>query len=136
MPVFDLTSTWLHAGTRPDWLETTGVGRFHLDTAGARFERHHHDDHEMWFIVSGKCMVESEGVRSYVQAGDLVVTQAGATHDVVELYETVEGLFIETGTPHPTSGGHLYADESDRGGHDVPVLPLPADFPARLPANR
>jgi mannose-6-phosphate isomerase-like protein (cupin superfamily) len=131
VPVIDLTSTWLHAETSPDWLTLTGVGRFHLDVTGARFDRHHHAHHELWYIVSGKGLVETEGDRRYVQAGDLVMTRAGETHDFVEIYESIDGLFIEMGLPDGTAGGHLYADDADRGGHTVAALPLPTDFPNR-----
>jgi mannose-6-phosphate isomerase-like protein (cupin superfamily) len=131
MPVVDLTSTWVNPDTRPDWLGVTAVGRFHLGTDGARFERHHHKDHELWYIVRGKARVSTEGVESYVQAGDLVLTQAGETHDFVALYESVDGLFIETGLPDGGTPGHLYEATTDQGGHNVPVLPLPADFPVR-----
>jgi mannose-6-phosphate isomerase-like protein (cupin superfamily) len=131
VPVMDLTTTWLHPGTRPDWLETTAVGRFRLEMVGARFERHHHSDHELWFIVAGKGKVLTDGVEQYVQAGDLVITRAGDSHDFIEIYETIDGLFIETGHPDGGTPGHLYADDAARGGHDVPFLPEPADFPAR-----
>jgi mannose-6-phosphate isomerase-like protein (cupin superfamily) len=127
----DLTTTWLHPGSRPDWLETAAVGRFHLDVSGARFERHHHTDHELWFIVSGKAKVVTDGSEHYVQAGDLVITQAGDTHDFIELYESIDGLFVETGQPDAGTPGHLYTDDRDRGGHEVLVAAVPADFPKR-----
>ena len=136
MPVMDLTTTWLNPDSRPDWLETTAVGRFHLDVTGARFERHHHTDHELWFIVAGKGKVVTDGSEHYVQAGDLVITRAGDSHDFIEVYESIDGLFIETGQPTAGTPGHLYEDDADRGGHDVLVVPIPADFPTRAVNER
>ncbi|MGX5682693.1 AraC family ligand binding domain-containing protein [Schumannella luteola] len=125
MPVFE-PGTWLNPDTRPDWCEIGSIGRFAVPLEGGRFERHHHDDHEVWLIWEGKAKILVDGEERYVQAGDIVLTQAGDIHDIVEVYETVRGFFLESG--HPAGGriGHL-----DGVAHDVPGLPVPADFPVR-----
>ena len=131
MPILDTSEGWWNPETRPDWLAVTAVGRFSVAIDGARFERHHHDDHELWLIHAGKAKILTDGLEHYVQAGDVVLTQAGDSHDFLEVYERIEGFFVETGYPKAGRVGHLYRDAADAEGHDVPALPLPADFPAR-----
>ncbi|MGA1836586.1 AraC family ligand binding domain-containing protein [Herbiconiux sp. 11R-BC] len=130
MPVYE-PGTWLNPDNRPEWCEIGTVGRFAVPVEGGRFDRHHHDDHEIWFISAGKAKILTDGAERYVQAGDIVVTQAGDTHDVVEVYESITGFFTETGHPAGGRTGHLHASEQDAAGHAVPARPLPADFPAR-----
>lgn len=125
MPVIQ-PGSWLNPENRPPWCEIGSVGRFVVPTEGGRFERHRHDDHEVWLISEGKGKIFVDGHDCYVQAGDIVLTRARDVHDVVEVYETLRGFFVESG--HPAGGriGHL-----DGVPHDVPALPLPADFPER-----
>lgn len=122
---------WLHPGDRPEWCATTAAGRFAVPLDGGRFERHHHDDDELWFVAAGKARILVGAEHHYVQAGDIVLTRAGDTHDVVEVYEPLHGFFVETGHPAGGAPGHLYRDPADAAGHDVPSHPVPADFPAR-----
>ena len=96
MPVFP-PGAWINPDSRPAWCEVTGPGGSPCPVDGGRFERHHHDDHEIWFISEGKANVLADGAEHYVQAGDIVLTQAGDTHDVVEVYEDLRGFFVETG---------------------------------------
>jgi mannose-6-phosphate isomerase-like protein (cupin superfamily) len=125
MPVIP-PGSWLHPDDRPDWCEIGTVGRFTVSVDGGRFERHHHDDHELWFISEGKAKILVDGAERYVQTGDIVLTRAGDVHDIVEVYETVRGFFSETGLPQGGRIGHL-----EGTAHDVPALPVPADFPTR-----
>ena len=130
MPIIE-PGNWLNPDNRPEWAEIATIGRFAVAPEGGRFDRHFHDDHEVWFIWEGKGKVFLEGAERYVQAGDIVLTRAGDTHDIVEVYETLRGFFTETGHPAGGRTGHLHASDDDTAGHDVPALPLPADFPAR-----
>lgn len=125
MPIIE-PGSWLNPDTRPSWCEIGSIGRFAVPVEGGRFERHHHDDHEVWMIWEGKGKIFIEGGERYVQAGDIVLTQAGDVHDIVEVYETLRGFFMESGLPAGGRIGHL-----DGVAHDVPGLPLPADFPTR-----
>ena len=128
MPVFP-TGTWLNPDNRPEWAQIATIGRFAIGLEGGRFDQHFHDDHEIWFIREGKAKILTDGEERYVQSGDIILTQAGDTHDFLEVYEPVTGFFTETG--HPAGGrvGHLHASDADAAGHDVPARPLPADFP-------
>ena len=130
MPVLP-PGTWLNPDSRPPWCEVTAAGRFAVPRDGGRFDRHHHDDHELWFIADGKAKVLTDGAEHYVQAGDIVLTRAGDSHDVVEVYEDLRGFFVETGHPSGGRGGHLHTTDLDAAGHDVSALDVPADFPVR-----
>ncbi|WP_223693264.1 cupin domain-containing protein [Leifsonia poae] len=129
MPVFR-PGSWLNPESRPDGCGTATAGRFAVPLAGGRFDRHFHDDDELWFFTAGKAKILLDGSEQYVQAGDIVLSPAGAPHDIVEVYEEVRGFFSETG--HPVGGrvGHLHTSEEDAAGHVVPARPLPADFPS------
>ncbi|GAA0901104.1 hypothetical protein GCM10009557_77140 [Virgisporangium ochraceum] len=128
MPVFP-PGRWINPSDRPGWCAVAGAGRFAVPVHGGRFERHHHDDDEIWFISAGKARILVDGGERYVQAGDIVLTRAGDTHDVVEVYEALHGFFVETGLPAGGRVGHLYRDPADAAGHDVPRRPVPEDFP-------
>jgi mannose-6-phosphate isomerase-like protein (cupin superfamily) len=129
MPIYP-PGSWLNP-ENPAGDGTSTAGRFAIPFGGGRFDRHHHDDDELWFIATGKALMLVDGGEAYVQAGDIVLHPAGTPHDIVAVYEPVTGFFTETG--HPAGGrvGHLHADDAEAAGHDVPALPLPADFPAR-----
>ena len=131
MPVFDLTTGWVNPANRPPWSALSAVGRFRVPAGGGRFDRHYHRTDEIWLIDSGKAKVVTDGSEHYVQGGDVVVTQAGDTHDFVEVYEEVRGYFVEMGPPRPGQSGHLHRDPADAEGHAVPLRSEPADFPAR-----
>jgi mannose-6-phosphate isomerase-like protein (cupin superfamily) len=130
MPVLP-PGSWFGPHTRLDWCEVAAIGRFTVPVAGGRFDRHHHDDHEIWFIAAGKAKILTDGTEQYVQAGDIVLTRAGDDHDVVEVYEDLRGFFTETGHPGGGRTGHLHASAVEAAGHPVPAAPLPADFPPR-----
>jgi hypothetical protein len=62
-----------------------------------------------------------------------VCTPAGSAHDIVEIYEELEGFYLEEPIPQGGTVGHRHDDERDSGGHPIPLVPLPGDFP---PASR
>lgn len=125
MPIIE-PGSWVNPETRPSWCEIGAIGRFTVPVENGRFERHHHDDHEIWMIAAGRAKILVDGAEAYVQAGDIVLTRAGDVHDVIEVYETLSGFFTETGHPFGGRIGHL-----DGRAHDVPTRPLPSDFPVR-----
>ena len=125
MPIIP-PGSWLNPDNRPEWCEIGTIGRFTVAVEGGAFERHHHDDHEIWMFSEGKGKILVDGAEQYVQAGDIVLTRAGDIHDIVEVYETLRGFFTETGHPGGGRTGHL-----DGVSHPVPALPLPSDFPGR-----
>jgi len=118
--------SWLNPDTKPEWSAFTSAGRFAIPLDGGRFERHHHDEDELWFIIEGKGKIVVDGVEQYVQSGDIVVSRAGEAHDFVEVYEPVRGFFATAGLQEGGRFGHI-----DGVAHDVPASAVPADFPVR-----
>lgn len=130
MPIYP-TDDWLNETNRPEWCATTSAGRFTIPLVGARFDRHFHDEDEFWMISDGKAKIAVDDDERYVQAGDIVLTRAGDSHDFLEVYEEVRGFFVETGHPKIGPIVHQHASAEDAAGHDVLGLPLPEDFPVR-----
>jgi mannose-6-phosphate isomerase-like protein (cupin superfamily) len=114
---------------RPQWCEMSGIGVFRI-RPDATFDPHFHDYPEYWLIYEGKGKVSVGGETCYVQAGDVVCTPVGAVHDILEIYEELEGFYLEDRLPSDGRLGHLHRDERDSGGHPVPLVSLPHDFPA------
>ncbi len=73
--------------------------------------------------------MRTEGQEFYVKAGDIVCTNTGDEHDVLEVYEDLEAFWFEEPLPPGGRMGHLHRDEEKAKCHPVPGLPLPADFP-------
>jgi hypothetical protein len=130
MPVIRTTEKALHEGNRPPWCQVTSAGIFRIPLEGARFDRHYHDFHEYWLIFQGKAKVLSEGKEYYVKAGDILCTEVGQEHDILEIYEEIGGFWFEDPCPEGGRVGHLHRDEEKAKGHPVPALPVPADFPS------
>jgi mannose-6-phosphate isomerase-like protein (cupin superfamily) len=130
MPIYE-PGTWLGPDGRGESAGTITAGRFAIPLEGGRFDRHHHDDDELWFVTAGKGLLLVDGEKRYAQAGDIVLHPAGTDHDILAVYEPLAGFFTETGHPAGGRPGHLHRDEAQAAGHDVPALPVPADFPPR-----
>lgn len=116
------------ANNRPDWCELVGLGMFRMGP-DSRFDRHFHDSPEYWLFYKGQGKVSVGDETYYVQAGDVVATPAGSAHDIIEIYEDLEGFYFEEKVPEGGRIGHLYEDPSHADGHQVPLVPLPDDFP-------
>lgn len=129
MPVIRTVKKHLSSGNRPEWCDATSAGIFRVRTANGRFDCHYHDCHEYWLVFAGKAKIMSEGLASYVKAGDIVCTRAGDEHDVLEVYEDFAAYWFEDATPAGGRIGHLHRDADKAKGHPVPALPLPDDFP-------
>ena len=130
MPVIRTSQQNMNAGHRPDWCAMTAAGVFGVKRDGQRFDCHFHDCHEYWLIYKGKAKVLTEGKEYYVQPGDIVCTKTGDEHDFLEVYEDVAAFWFEDATPEGGRIGHLHRDEVKAKGHDVPMKPIPEDFPA------
>lgn len=129
MPVIHTSKTPLGSGNRPEWSTVTSAGIFRIPVKGGRFDRHYHDCDEYWLIFAGKAKVMSEGKEYYVKPGDIVCTQAGDEHDVLEVYEDLQAFWFEDATPEDGRIGHLHKDEAKKDGHTLPSKSLPNDFP-------
>lgn len=129
MPVIRTSEKPMGNGNRPEWSGVTGAGIFRIPTVGGRMDCHYHDCNEYWLIFKGKAKVLSEGIEYYVKPGDILCTAAGEEHDILEVYEDLEAFWFEDATPEGGRIGHLHKTEEKGKGHDVPALPVPADFP-------
>jgi mannose-6-phosphate isomerase-like protein (cupin superfamily) len=129
MPVIRTSEKPLGADNRPEWCDVTSAGIFWVSTQGGRFDCHYHDFEEYWLIYKGKAKVRTEGREFYVMKGDIVCTQAGDEHDVIEVYEDLEAFWFEGALPPGGRVGHLHRNEEKAKGHPVPALPLPENFP-------
>ena len=130
MPVIRTSDQPLEAGNRPEWCAVTSAGIFRLPAKSGSFDIHYHDCHEYWLIYKGKAKVMSEGKEFYVKPGDIVCTKAGDEHDIVEVYEELEGFWFEDATPPGGRIGHLHLTPEKAKGHAVPCRRLPKDFPS------
>ena len=130
MPVIRTTDREMGAGNRPEWSSVTSAGMFRVPAEGGQFDCHYHDCDEYWLIFRGKAKVLSEGRAYYVKPGDILCTKAGDEHDVLEVYEDLEGFWFEDATPPGGRIGHLHRDGEKAKGHAVARAPLPGDFPA------
>jgi mannose-6-phosphate isomerase-like protein (cupin superfamily) len=128
MTVVHLGEQPMGPNNRPGWCEVTGMGNFRI-REGAIFDRHFHDSPEYWLFYEGRAKVTVGDDAFYVQAGDVVCTPAGSSHDIVEIYEELEGFYLEERLPEDGSIGHQHRDEAESHGHAVPFVPLPDDFP-------
>lgn len=99
------------------------AGRFRI-VGGGRFDRHLHDDDEVWLISDGAATILLEGAEHVIHAGDIVRIPAGTVHDILAVHPEVAGFFVETGHPAPVSG-HRHERPEDAGGHEVPSTPEP-----------
>lgn len=129
MPVIRTSAKHMSQDNRPAWCGVTSAGIFGVSTAKGRFDNHYHDCHEYWLVFKGKAKVATEGQEFYVKPGDIVCTEAGQEHDVLEVYEDLEAFWFEDATPAGGRIGHLHRDAEKAKGHAVPCLPLPKDFP-------
>ena len=129
MPVIRTSEKQMAQDNRPTWSGVTSAGIFRVPTTNGRSDCHYHDCHEYWLIFQGKAKIMTEGQTSYVKAGDIVCTEAGEEHDVIEVYEDLEAFWFEEATPPGGRIGHLHRDADKAKGHPVPSLPLPEDFP-------
>jgi hypothetical protein len=116
---------WLNPQNRPDWCDIGSAGRFTISADGGRFDRHFHDAPELWFIGSGDALVAIGDESTCVGPGDIVLTPAGVVHDIVEMYAPVSGFFCHPFGDHV----HKHADPHDASGHEVLLVPRPADVP-------
>jgi len=108
----------LGSGNRPDWCDVTSAGIFKVPRDG-RFDCHYHDFEEYWLIFNGRAKIMSEDKMYIVEKGDIVCTAAGDEHDVIEVYEDLEGFWFEGPCPPGRRVGHLHKSPELAAGHVV-----------------
>jgi mannose-6-phosphate isomerase-like protein (cupin superfamily) len=127
-PIVNTLKQNMNSKNRPSWSTCTSAAVLKGVNSG-HFDRHYHDCNEYWLICKGKAKVWIDGKTYYVKDGDVVCLKAGLEHDILELYEPLVGYHFEDATPPGGHEGHLHKTDADAKGHDVPMLPVPADFP-------
>ena len=111
--------TELSLSDRPAWSDVTSAGSFRVERNG-RFDRHYHDCDEYWLLHQGSARIVV-GDHEYVAArGDIVCIPTGADHDILEIYEAIEGFWFEGPLAPEGKPGHLHRTEADAAGHLVP----------------
>src|SRR5439155_18333506 len=105
--ILNTRKTNMSAKNRPEWSKVTGAGVLKGVNSG-HFDRHYHDCNEYWMIVHGKAKVWVDGQSYYVRDGDIVCIRAGPEHDVLELYEKLDGFYMEDALAPGGKAGHLH----------------------------
>jgi mannose-6-phosphate isomerase-like protein (cupin superfamily) len=118
MNVVHLGERRLAADNRPSWCTVVGCGLFRI-RPDATFDRHFHDSPEYWLFYEGKAKVTVGHETYYVQAGDVVCTPAGSAHDIVEIYEELEGFYFEESITDGGVIGHQHEEEDDDDSRDT-----------------
>lgn len=131
MTVIRTAERILEPGNKPDWCQIARAGYFRLATEGGEHDCHYHDYNELYLICRGKAKIMNGGRDYFVQAGDIVCIEAGAEHDILEVYgdEDLELFWLYEPGPDTGRVGHLHRDPERGRPHAVPAKPLPANFP-------
>lgn len=81
---------------------------------GERAESHFHDAEEFWFPLKGKAKVMTEGKEYVVEQGDVVCTQMGDEHAILEIIEApYTQVWIECNLRGKKRRGHLHRGEDE-----------------------
>lgn len=121
---------------RPWWADIGSAGNFRAvpetdhapgDEEGGihwvmgRFDPHYHEADEYWLVHKGSGRIKIGDEVHEFKAGDIICIERGQVHDIVGLYETVEGFWF---IPSPAAGSepHMYRRPEDAHGHVIPRL--------------
>ncbi len=108
---------------RPPGCPAFSAGTFVIRGDGTgRFDRHHHDFAEFWFVAAGAARVRIGDVDHDIIVGDLVYTPAGTVHDITGVAEQLTILWLSLDPPPGGSDGHLHREPGDVDKHPVPVI--------------
>ncbi|SEH01767.1 Cupin domain-containing protein [Nonomuraea solani] len=114
----------LTAENRPPGCPTHSAGRFRLRADGSsRFDRHHHDFDEFWFVMAGTGTISVGESVLQVQPGDIIYTPADTDHDVLAVtsVQDLEVFWLSWSLPQGASGQHLHRTLADAAKHLVPA---------------
>jgi quercetin dioxygenase-like cupin family protein len=99
----------LHGGPdwkQPEWSTVNWIGDWHAE-AGWTLENHYHDCDEYWYILEGKVRAQEDGEDIILGPGDILVTEAGQWHEVVEVLEDARWVYFSTAYKGLCRPGHL-----------------------------
>lgn len=98
---------------KPEWLKWSAFGGGLVRDA-SELEMHFHDADEYWFILEGRARVISEGQEFTVGPGDILLTQMGEEHDILEIIEgPLRTFWVEDELRGRKRPGHLHRPEDD-----------------------
>ena len=97
---------------KPEWLKASSFGFFRVPAGNpANFDLHYHDADEIWYVIEGRARILTEGVEHEVGPGDMVCTGMGDEHHVLEVYEDLFAVYLETELEGQKRRGHLHREE-------------------------
>lgn len=112
----------LTPGNRPEHCPASAVGKFVIRADGtARFDRHHHEFAEFWFIAQGRGTVLIGDTEYHVEAGDVLFTAPGQDHDILDVAEELHVFYLSAEPPPGASPDHLHRTPEAALKHTVPV---------------
>ena len=94
----------------PELSGFSSFGAF-VQERGKTVEPHFHDCDEWWIITRGRALVASEGEEYEVKRGDMIFTPAGEEYEMIEVYQDLEGVYIEGPLVGKKRRGHLHHPE-------------------------
>ncbi|MGP4029676.1 cupin domain-containing protein [Actinomadura sp. 3N407] len=112
----------LTADNRPGGCPAHSAGRFRLRADGtSRFDRHHHDFDEFWFVATGSATILLGDTELNVQDGDIIYTPADTDHDVLAITGPgdLHVFWLSWTLPVGASGQHLHRSPDAAAGHLV-----------------
>ena len=96
----------------PEWCKIqSGIIAMGCSTrdASKTVELHFHDAEEFWFVIEGKARVMTDGEAHIVAKGDVVCTQMGEEHAILEVLEApYTQVWITCGLRGRKRRGHLH----------------------------
>jgi mannose-6-phosphate isomerase-like protein (cupin superfamily) len=107
---------------RPDHCPASAAGRFVIRADGtARFDCHHHEFAEFWFIARGRGTILIGGTEHQVETGDILYTAPGQDHDILDVAEEMHVFYLSAELPPGASPTHLHRTPEAALKHPVPV---------------
>jgi mannose-6-phosphate isomerase-like protein (cupin superfamily) len=102
--------------------EIGGCGVFHMENSDnpkdsgdpvpymkyTDFDSHFHDCDEYWVLFKGRAVIMTEGKLFEVGSGDCVATRRGDHHDILNIIDPIDGVYIETTLRGRKRLGHLW----------------------------
>ena len=101
----------------PEWCKINGgIVAMGCSTRnlGETVELHFHDSEEFWFVLEGKAKVMTDAQEHIVEKGDVVCTQMGEEHAIVEIVEApYSQVWINCNLRGKKRRGHLHREQDE-----------------------